>query len=101
MSCTLCPTQRALLAGAFTAVLISEIALLGSAVAQQPSSDEILKALLPKTRDFRGVAIEPGAEGKPPSIDLYINFKFDSAELEPDALRTLKALGQALQSSEL
>jgi outer membrane protein OmpA-like peptidoglycan-associated protein len=52
-------------------------------------------------RSFRSVKIEPGIESKAPSIDLYINFKFDSAELEPEALLTLKALGQALRSKEL
>jgi outer membrane protein OmpA-like peptidoglycan-associated protein len=60
-----------------------------------------VKALMPKTRDFRGVTVEPGAENKPLSIDLYINFKFDSSELEPDALLSLKSLGQALRSPEL
>ena len=36
-----------------------------------------------------------------PTIDLYINFKFDFSELETDALLSLKALGQALRSPEL
>ena len=66
---------------------------------EQTTADDIVKAL--KTRSFRGVQIEPGAESKPPSIDLYINFKFDSAELEPDALLALRSLGQALKSQEL
>ena len=63
------------------------------------TTDEIVKAL--KSRSFRGVALEPGTDNKPPSIDLYINFKYDSAELEPEALLALKSLGQALQSQEL
>jgi outer membrane protein OmpA-like peptidoglycan-associated protein len=83
------------------------MALLGTAIerdtarAEEPTSDDIVKALKPLTRSYRGVAVEPGVENRPPSIDLYINFKFDSAELEPDALLTLKALGQALRSPEL
>jgi len=94
--------------------LLSVTVLLGGAVARdtatagEPTSEDIVKALKPKpqvpstrTRALRGVTVEPGAESKPPSIDLYINFKFDSAELEPDALLTLKALGKALQSPEL
>ena len=40
-------------------------------------------------------------ESEPPSVDLYINFKSDSAELEPEGLLALKSLGQALQSQEL
>ena len=70
---------------------------------------KFVKALTPKpdtpqqrrTRDFRGVKVEPGTVDKPPSIDLYINFRYDSAELEPEALLALKALGQALRSQEL
>jgi outer membrane protein OmpA-like peptidoglycan-associated protein len=94
--------------------LLLVIALVGSvdrdaARAEEPTSEDIIEALKPKpevpgrrrTRSMRGVTVEPGAESKPPSIDLYINFKFDSAELEPDALLTLKSLGQALQSPEL
>ena len=90
--------------------LLSVMVLLGAAVerdtarAEEPTSEDIVKALKPKphvpgvrTRSRRGVTVEPGAESKPPSIDLYINFKFDSAELEPDALLTLKALGKALR----
>jgi len=94
--------------------LLSVVVMLGAAIerdtarAEEPTSEDIVKALKPKpevpgirTRSRRGVTVEPGAESKPPSIDLYINFKFDSAELEPDALLTLKALGQALRSAEL
>ena len=79
------------------------------AKAQQPTSDEIIRALTPKPdaggrwrlRDFRGVAVEPGTESKPPSIDLYINFQYNSAALEPEALLALRSLGEALRSEEL
>lgn len=103
------PTFSVLLA------LFSAVVLFGAssdqdvAVAGEPTSEDIIEALKPKpevpgerrTRALRGVAVQPGTESKPPSIDLYINFKYNSAELEPDALLTLKALGKALQSPEL
>ena len=70
--------------------LLSVMVLLGAAVerdtarAGEPTSEDIVKALKPKphvpgvrTRSRRGVTVEPGAESKPPSIDLYINFKFE------------------------
>src|SRR5450755_2370540 len=81
------------------AMLMGSPIVLTSAQAEQPTAEDIVKAL--KTRSFRGVQIEPGTESKPPSIDLYVNFKFDSAELEPDALLVLRSLGQALKSQEL
>ena len=81
------------------AMLIVSSIVPTNAEGEQPTAGEIVKAL--KTRSFRGVQIEPGTENKPPSIDLYINFKFNSAELEPDALLALRSLGRALQSQEL
>jgi outer membrane protein OmpA-like peptidoglycan-associated protein len=101
MSNRLWRTRSVFGAALCVAALLEALVFLDSARAQQPTSEDILKALMPKTRDFRGVAVEPGSENKPPSIDLYINFKFDSSELEPDALLSLKALGQALRSPEL
>lgn len=105
MSDRLCPTRRALLTLLCVAALVGSPIVLTRAQAEQPTADDIVKALTPPggphTRSFRGVAIEPGTESKPPSIDLYINFKYDSAELEPEALLALKSLGQALQSQEL
>lgn len=101
--------RRSLLPALLCCGLLGTTSFGESAAAQQPTADDIVKALKAKpdgagkrkTRSLRGVGVEPGAESKPPSIDLYINFKFDSAELEPDALLALKALGQALQSPEL
>ena len=98
-----------LLASLCAIPLFGGFLVLDTALAQQPTSDEIIKALTPKPdagggrrmRDFRGVAIEPGTESKPPSIDLYINFQYDSAALEPEALLALRSLGKALQSQEL
>jgi outer membrane protein OmpA-like peptidoglycan-associated protein len=85
-----------------------------SGVAQEPSSDDIINALKPRTlpqgeggitpgvRSLRGLEVLPSDEPqKAPSIDLYVNFKFDSAELEPDALQSLRSLAVALRSPEL
>jgi len=76
----------------------------GAAHGQNPSSEEIVKALLPngaQTRSLRGVTIEPGQEEPTPSIDLQVNFAYDSADLTNEALITLKALGEALQDARL
>ena len=105
----LCLRSRTLLVFLCTNPLLGSGFVFNTAQAQQATPDEIIRALTPKpdsggerrTREFRGVTVEPGTESKPPSIDLYINFKYDSAALEPEALLALKSLGQALQSQEL
>jgi hypothetical protein len=75
------------------------------AFGQVPSVDEIVNALdphtAPATRSLRGIEVVPGVEPSKPSIDLTINFEFDSAELKPDALQTLKRLEVALQDPRL
>jgi outer membrane protein OmpA-like peptidoglycan-associated protein len=82
------------------------------ASAQQPSSDDILRALKPNpvpsienagpaTRSLRGIQVVPSEQQKTPSIDLYINFKLDSAELEGEALLALRSLGTALRDPQL
>jgi OmpA-OmpF porin, OOP family len=76
---------------------------------QPPSSDDILRALKPSPgtsttrglRGPRGIEVVPSEQQKPPSIDLYINFKFNSAELEPEALVTLRSLSAALNDPQL
>jgi outer membrane protein OmpA-like peptidoglycan-associated protein len=50
-------------------------------------------------RGPRGLSIE--GEDKPPSIDLYIPFEFDSDKLKTEALLTLKRLGTALKDTRL
>lgn len=82
---------------------------LGSAHAQAPENpgkQEIIcklnpQACPPRTRGLRGVTLEQPADGKPPAIDLYVNFEYDSAELKPEALASLRALGEALSSPSL
>ena len=77
-----------------------------STLAQQPSSEEIVRALTPPPVPRgvfgpRGIEVVPSEKPTPPSIDLYINFKFDSAELEPEAMVALRSLGTALRDPRL
>jgi outer membrane protein OmpA-like peptidoglycan-associated protein len=70
-------------------------------LAQEPSTEDLIKALVPtkKLRGPRGLLIE--GEDKPPSIDLYIPFEYDSDKLKTEALLTLKRLGAALKDTRL
>jgi outer membrane protein OmpA-like peptidoglycan-associated protein len=93
------------------------IALLGTvqvmtvpASAQQTlSPNEIECALDPKcpkphahTRGLqRGVTVEGGATDQPLSVDLYVNFDYNSADLTSDARITLDQLGAALRCAAL
>jgi outer membrane protein OmpA-like peptidoglycan-associated protein len=78
------------------------------AVAQEvkavPSTEEIIQALNPDTapqfRSLKGIKVIPGQQ-PPPSIDLTVNFAFDSAKLDNETLLTLKRLGVALQDPRL
>jgi outer membrane protein OmpA-like peptidoglycan-associated protein len=72
-----------------------------TALAQEPTTEEVVKALVPtkKLRGPRGLSIE--GEDKPPSIDLYIPFEFDSDKLKTEGLLTLKRLGMALKDTRL
>ncbi len=97
---------------------VASIGLLAApALAQnRPTADQIIAALKPTgqiqsgTRGIRPVA--PGtvvaaaevtrqAPAKQPSMDLNVHFEFGSAELTPDAMRTLDELGRALSSNVL
>jgi outer membrane protein OmpA-like peptidoglycan-associated protein len=99
-------------------VLVAFFAL-GEARAQSPatppSAEDVIKALTPKTgfgagpggtpgqtpifRDLRGLTVQE--EEKPPSIDLYVAFEFDSDRLTNDSLITLNRLGTALADPRL
>lgn len=93
-------------------VLLACAATLASSVlvpalhAESPTSEQIIDKLTSPSenrarfRDFRGVAVEPDTNAAP-AIDLYINFKYNSAELEPEALLAIRSLGQALKSPRL
>ena len=70
-------------------------------LAQEPSTEDVVKALVPtkKLRGPRGLIIQ--GEDKPPSIDLYIPFEYNSDKLKTEALLTLKRLGAALKDTRL
>jgi hypothetical protein len=63
------------------------------ASAQEPSTEDVVKALVPtkKLRAPRGLTIQ--GEDKPPSIDLYIPFEYDSDKLTTEAMLTLNRRG--------
>jgi outer membrane protein OmpA-like peptidoglycan-associated protein len=74
-----------------------------------PSSSAIECALDPKCAKpqsrprsmRRGVAVESGQAERPLSVDLYVNFAYNSAELTSDARITLDQLGAALRDPRL
>jgi len=78
-----------------------------------PTSADIIKALKPKPKPPRartlvgaqkprGIGVEGGETTEPPqSINLQVNFEFDSSNLTNDARLTLKALGDAMQAKDL
>jgi outer membrane protein OmpA-like peptidoglycan-associated protein len=68
--------------------------------AQVKSAEEIVDTLKhrPLTRGLRGLRVEDTPR---PSIDLTINFEFNSAKLSSDSQSQLSELGKALNSSEL
>ena len=67
---------------------------------QVKSADEIVDALKPKplTRGIRGLRVEDAPK---PSIDLTVNFEFNSANLSDNSQIQLSELGKALNSAEL
>ncbi len=101
----------------YPAIIISAIATfamfqVSNANSQSPSEQDIIKALtkppvtsdeFSSTRsltDKRGVSVTEGEE-KIPSIDLKVNFEFDSDNLENEAILTLHTLGRALTNEKL
>ncbi|HEY1360865.1 MAG TPA: tetratricopeptide repeat protein [Xanthobacteraceae bacterium] len=77
------------------------------ASARELSKEEIICALDPgcgksPSRDLpRGVTASGGGAAAAPSVDLYVNFGYDSADLTSDARITLDRLGAALRDSRL
>jgi outer membrane protein OmpA-like peptidoglycan-associated protein len=78
-----------------------------------PDTEDIIRALRlktvhkPKSLDRswsnKGISVDPG-QSKPAdsaSIDLEVNFEFNSAQLSTDAQLLLNRLGRALNSAEL
>jgi outer membrane protein OmpA-like peptidoglycan-associated protein len=73
--------------------------------ASVPTIEDIVHALDPGTaaqfRSLKGIKVVPGQAQPAPSIDLTVNFAFDSAKLDNETLLTLKRLGAALQDPRL
>jgi outer membrane protein OmpA-like peptidoglycan-associated protein len=75
--------------------------ILKAAVAQNLSTEDIVKGLTPgaQTRSIRGITIE--GDEKPLSVDLQILFEYNSDRLTTEGLLTLKRLGEALKDPRL
>jgi OOP family OmpA-OmpF porin len=94
---------------AFIALLADVPIMTVPASAQQTlSPNQIECALDPKcpkpkahTRGPRGVAVEGGNADQPLSVNLYVNFDYNSADLTSDARITLDQLGAALRDPRL
>jgi outer membrane protein OmpA-like peptidoglycan-associated protein len=71
------------------------------AQAEEPSTEDVVKALVPtkKGHSTRGLTIQ--GDDNPPSIDLHIPFEFNSDKLTTEAMLTLKRLGAALKDPRL
>jgi outer membrane protein OmpA-like peptidoglycan-associated protein len=86
-----------------SASFLQLISGLSEVQAQTPSSDEIIRKLTPPPliRSIRGITVTPGQEAAKPTIDLYINFEFDSAKLIGESILVLQRLGTALSDPKL
>lgn len=86
-------------------VLTGSVCLAQEPASLVPTTEEIVRALNPTTavhtRSLRGIQVIPGQELAPPSIDLTINFPYDSAKLGGEEMLVLKRLGAALQDPRL
>ena len=74
------------------------------ALGQSVNTEDLVRQLQPegpRTRSLRGVTVTPGQQQARPSVDLYINFEFDSARLDGNGLLSLQALGNALKDARL
>ena len=95
-----------------TALVVCAPVISVPAAAQEvPSANDITCALDPnckkpqqeRTRDLfgRGVTVEGKPAEQPLSVNLYVNFAFNSADLTSDARITLDRLGAALRDQRL
>ncbi len=81
--------------------------LINTSWTQTLTTQQIIEQLRPssKTRSLkplRGITVEgTQPEDLNPSVNLYINFDYDSAELKQDALITLDRLASALKDEKL
>ena len=94
------------------AIAAPTILATGAAAQTTPTEQDIIDALQKPSDESgeftnvrslsgdRGVTVS-GGEKAVPSIDLKVNFAFDSAQLDNESLLTLDVLGRALSSEEL
>lgn len=81
--------------------LILPIGVLAQAPVQSASSDELIERLNPTSYKTRGLRnLTPEVREKP-SIDLSIQFDFDSAKILPESKPLLDNLAVAINSPEL
>ena len=132
MSVDFVKLKRALACSLLATGLVLATGVGSALTAEQPSVDQIIKALTPnltrslttspaesarnadepqfldtlRNRTTRSLTLNERekiatfAEDKP-SIDIEINFEFNSAKLAPSAMSTAKTLGEALSSADL
>lgn len=71
---------------------------------ENPTADEIVRGLKPVPRE-RGIQFvdpsEPAAPEELPKVSLTVNFRLNSAEVEPSGMQTVETLAKALGSAEL
>jgi len=91
----------------FLSVLALSLGLpITGSVAQQTSSEQMLRDLVPKpkTRSLngptRGIKVE-GRRTENASLNLYINFEYNSSELKQDSLIVLDQLAAAINNDRL
>ena len=84
------------------------MAMPNSLAAQELSTEEIIQILRPPANSrslgkTRGIAIESGEvnEETSPTVNLYVNFAYKSADLDQDARIVLDRLGAALKDDRL
>lgn len=82
----------------FVLLLLSVFEIAGAQTPGAPSVDDMVKALTPtpKTR-----SLGAGTRNLVPTLDLTVNFDFDSARLRPDGRDLLKSLASALSDPRL
>ena len=102
------PGTRRTAAIALAALLLSGApAHLAWACTGALTAEEILGCLNPKPRTrglrapTRGITIDGQAEAEPQSVNLMVNFEFNSARLGNDGMISLDALGRALSDPSL
>ncbi len=101
------PLRSALVLGLLLALQLTAAGPAGAACLGTLTSDQILDCLRPRpvTRGIRiptrGVTVDGPAESDEQSVDLMVNFEFNSTRLSNDGMISLDALGRALTHPSL